>query len=64
MGIEQYCFTVLTVNTFFAGFICACIQLSRAANITTEATLGIFLQKELSVSEFIPGACKLCFLGK
>lgn len=38
------------------GFIFACIQLSRAANITTEATLGIFLQKELSVSEFIPGA--------
>lgn len=38
------------------GFIFTCIQLNRAANIRTDAAVGIFLQKELIVSEFIPSA--------
>lgn len=50
------------INIFFAGFLFACIQLSRTSNITTGATVGIFLQKELIVSEFIPSACKFCRL--
>ncbi|XP_068725089.1 alpha-sarcoglycan-like isoform X2 [Montipora capricornis] len=36
------------------GFLFCCIQLSSEANITANATTGIFLQKELSVSNFFP----------
>lgn len=38
------------------GFFFCCTQLISAANITANATTGIFLQKEISVSEFFPRA--------
>ncbi|CAH3015594.1 unnamed protein product [Porites evermanni] len=47
----------MTLNLAFAlGFLFSCFQLSRTSNITTGATVGIFLQKELIVSEFFPSA--------
>ena len=35
-----------------------CSHLCRAVNITTDATLGVFLQKEILASDFISDPCK------
>lgn len=48
---------MMTLNLVFAlGFLFSCFQLSRTSNITTGATVGIFLQRELTVSEFFLSA--------
>jgi len=36
-----------------------CFHLCRAVNITADATLGIFFQKEILASDFISDPCKL-----